>query len=68
MFALAMRTLAGRELIELARPFLADLAAATGETAVLGALAEDAEGLAAPVSDSSGEVVAEVLIAGPAAR
>lgn len=43
IFALAMRALAGRELIELARPFLADLATATGETAVLGALAEDAD-------------------------
>jgi hypothetical protein len=29
---------------------------------------QDGEGLAAPVSDSSGEVVAGVLIAGPAVR
>ncbi len=38
---LAMRAIAGRELIVLARPILASLAAATGETAVLGALASD---------------------------
>ncbi|MBL8385045.1 MAG: IclR family transcriptional regulator [Burkholderiales bacterium] len=41
--ALATRALAGRELPELLRPVLAALSAATGETAVLGALAPDAE-------------------------
>ena len=41
--SLAMRAIAGRELIVLARPILADLVAATGETAVLGALAPDAD-------------------------
>lgn len=41
--AFAMRAMAGRELAELARPLLAGLVAATGETAVLGALAPDAD-------------------------
>ncbi len=41
--ALAMRAMAGRELAELARPVLAGLVEATGETAVLGALAPDAD-------------------------
>jgi DNA-binding IclR family transcriptional regulator len=40
---LAMRALAGRELPELARPFLVDLVEGTGETAVLGVLADDAD-------------------------
>lgn len=40
---LAVQVLAGRELVLLARPALADLAAKTGETAVLGALATDAD-------------------------
>jgi len=41
IFALAMRAVDGRELIELARPWLLELSTATGETAVLGALAPD---------------------------
>lgn len=41
--ALAVNALAGRELTLLARPGLATLAALTGETAVLGALATDAD-------------------------
>lgn len=41
--ALATRALAGRELPELLRPVLTALSAATGETAVLGALAPDAD-------------------------
>jgi len=41
--SLAMRAVAGRELITLARPVLAELAEATGETAVLGAMATDAD-------------------------
>lgn len=41
--ALAMRAMAGRELAELARPVLVGLVEATGETAVLGALAPDAD-------------------------
>jgi len=41
--ALAMQAMAGRELTELARPLLAGLVEATGETAVLGALAPDAD-------------------------
>lgn len=41
--ALAMQAMAGRELAELARPVLAGLVEATGETAVLGALAPDAD-------------------------
>ncbi|MCP5368803.1 MAG: IclR family transcriptional regulator [Hyphomicrobiales bacterium] len=41
--ALAMRAVAGRELVALARPVLARLAEASGETAVLGALAPDAD-------------------------
>lgn len=40
--ALATRAMAGRELVALARPVLAALVEATGETAVLGALTEDA--------------------------
>jgi len=40
---LAMRALAGRELPELARPLLKELAEQTGETAVLGVLAADAD-------------------------
>ncbi len=40
---LAMRTVAGRELPLLARPFLVELVRATGETAVLGVLAPDAD-------------------------
>jgi DNA-binding IclR family transcriptional regulator len=41
--SLAMRSLAGRELTTLARPVMVDLVAATGETAVLGALAADGD-------------------------
>ena len=41
--SLAMRASAGRELITLARPILESLVAATGETAVLGSLAPDAD-------------------------
>ncbi len=41
--ALAMRALAGRELAELVHPILEALVEATGETAVLGALASDAD-------------------------
>lgn len=41
--SLAMRALAGRELTALARPILVDLVETTGETAVLGVLAPDAE-------------------------
>ena len=41
--ALAMRAMAGRELAALVRPVLAALVEATGETAVLGALAPDAD-------------------------
>ncbi|MDP6346596.1 MAG: IclR family transcriptional regulator [Alphaproteobacteria bacterium] len=41
--SLAMRATAGRELLTLARPILIDLVAATGESAVLGALAPDAD-------------------------
>lgn len=41
--ALAVRVSTGRELIMLARPILVDLVAASGETAVLGALAPDAD-------------------------
>ncbi len=41
--SLAMRTAAGRELLVLARPVLARLMEATGETAVIGALASDAD-------------------------
>lgn len=40
---LAMRALAGRELPELARPLLRRLVEQTGETAVLGVLADDAD-------------------------
>ena len=43
MHSLAMRAMAGRDLAALVRPVLAGLVAATGETAVLGALAPDAE-------------------------
>ena len=38
-----MRAMAGRELAALARPILVGLVEATGETAVLGALAPDAD-------------------------
>lgn len=41
--ALSMRAMAGRELAELVRPVLAGLVEASGETAVLGALAPDAD-------------------------
>ena len=41
--ALAMQAMAGRELTELARPLLAGLVEASGETAVFGALAPDAD-------------------------
>ncbi len=41
--ALAMQAMAGRELSALLRPVLAGLVEATGETAVLGALAPDAD-------------------------
>ena len=41
--ALAMQAMAGRELAELVRPVLAGLVEASGETAVLGALAPDAD-------------------------
>ena len=41
--SLAMRALAGRELAALLRPVLAGLVEATGETAVLGVLAPDAD-------------------------
>jgi IclR family pca regulon transcriptional regulator len=41
--SLAMRAMAGRELVALARPILARLVEATGETAVIGALAPDAD-------------------------
>ncbi len=41
--SLATRVVAGRELTMAARPVLADLMQATGETAVLGAVAPDAE-------------------------
>lgn len=41
--ALAMRAIAGREVVMLARPILVDLVEHTGETAVLGALAADAD-------------------------
>jgi DNA-binding IclR family transcriptional regulator len=41
IFALAMRATDGRELIELARPWLLELSRITGETAVLGAMAPD---------------------------
>jgi len=43
IFALAMRAVAGRELSQLARPFLLELVETTGETAVLGTLADDAD-------------------------
>lgn len=39
--SLAMRTVAGRELVTLARPFLSELVALTGETSVIGTLATD---------------------------
>ncbi|MCR9213200.1 MAG: IclR family transcriptional regulator [Proteobacteria bacterium] len=39
--SLAMRTVAGRELVTLARPFLSELVELTGETAVIGTLATD---------------------------
>ena len=39
--SLAMRVASGRELIMLARPIMTDMVEATGETAVLGALAPD---------------------------
>ena len=41
--SLAMQTMAGRELITMARPILTNLMETTGETAVLGALAPDAD-------------------------
>ncbi len=41
--SLSMRATAGRELMMITRPALADLAEMTGETAVLGALAPDAD-------------------------
>ncbi len=41
--SLATRAIAGRELLVLARPVLAKLVQATGETAVIGALAPDAD-------------------------
>ena len=41
--ALAMRVMAGRELAVLLRPILSELVEASGETAVLGALAPDAD-------------------------
>ena len=41
--SLAMQAMAGRELIVLARPVLLGLVGATGETAVIGALAPDAD-------------------------
>ena len=41
--ALALRAMAGRELVSLARPVLARLVEATGETAVIGALAPDTD-------------------------
>ncbi len=41
VFTLAMRAVAGRQLTELAHPFLEELVAATGETVVLGVLASD---------------------------
>jgi DNA-binding IclR family transcriptional regulator len=41
VFTLAMRALAGRQLTELAHPFLVELVESTGETAVLGVLASD---------------------------
>lgn len=41
--SLAMQAVSGRDTIELARPFLAGLVEATGETAVLGVLAPDAD-------------------------
>ncbi len=43
--SLAMRTVAGRELLTLARPFLSELVELTGETAVIGTLATDANWL-----------------------
>lgn len=41
--ALAMRAVAGRELTEIARPYLEELSRISGETAVLGAMAADAD-------------------------
>jgi IclR family acetate operon transcriptional repressor len=41
--SLAMRAMAGKELVSLVRPILANLSEATGETTVLGALAPDAD-------------------------
>lgn len=41
VFTLAMHALAGRQLPDLAHPFLTELVAATGETAVLGVLSAD---------------------------
>jgi DNA-binding IclR family transcriptional regulator len=41
--SLAMRAMAGKELVSLVRPILAQLSEATGETTVLGALAPDAD-------------------------
>jgi DNA-binding IclR family transcriptional regulator len=41
--SLAMRAMAGKELVSLVRPILAELSKATGETTVLGALAPDAD-------------------------
>ena len=41
--SLAMRAMAGKELVSLVRPILADLSKATGETTVLGAMAPDAD-------------------------
>ncbi|HJM93879.1 MAG: IclR family transcriptional regulator [Alphaproteobacteria bacterium] len=49
--SLAMQAIAGRELIALARPILADLATATEETAVLGALAPETDPDADPGAD-----------------
>ncbi|MFG1466427.1 IclR family transcriptional regulator [Xanthobacter sp. DSM 24535] len=43
VLSLAMRAMAGRELTSVVRPVLAALVEATGETAVLGAMAPDAE-------------------------
>lgn len=41
--ALAMRAVAGRELTEIARPYLEELSRVAGETAVLGTIAADAD-------------------------
>jgi len=43
MLSLAMRVMAGRELPELARPLLVQLVEQTGETALVGTLASDAD-------------------------